>query len=77
MPRTGLLRADARPVRHPDRVRRFAAERVTNAALAARTARLAGHLADLGGWPADRAVVLRDAALHPIFLATGADGPWC
>ncbi|MFG1892381.1 beta-ketoacyl synthase N-terminal-like domain-containing protein, partial [Micromonospora sp. NPDC049051] len=66
MPRTDLLRplpellrtnADRRGTRiaYADSRRS-----VTHTELADRTARLAGHLADLGVWPADRVVVLLD-----------------
>ncbi|MGK5522668.1 SDR family NAD(P)-dependent oxidoreductase, partial [Micromonospora sp. URMC 107] len=49
---------------------------VTHAELAVRTARLAGHLADLGVWPADRVVVLLDgvAAVEGVLAVVRAGG---
>ncbi|MER7421103.1 AMP-binding protein, partial [Micromonospora peucetia] len=49
---------------------------VTHAELAARTARLAGHLTDLGVWPADRVVVLLDgvAAVEGVLSVVRAGG---
>ncbi|MEW2380430.1 SDR family NAD(P)-dependent oxidoreductase, partial [Micromonospora sp. NPDC047812] len=49
---------------------------VTHAELAERTARLAGHLADLGVWPADRVVVLLDgvAAVEGVLAVVRAGG---
>ncbi|MEH0974093.1 AMP-binding protein [Micromonospora sp. CPCC 205546] len=49
---------------------------VTHADLAARTAHLAGHLADPGVWPADRVVVLLDgvAAVEAVLAVVRAGG---
>ncbi|GAB1511634.1 SDR family NAD(P)-dependent oxidoreductase [Actinophytocola sp. KF-1] len=66
MPRTELLRPlpellSENASRYGERVA-FADSRraVTHAELAARTARVAGHLADLGVWPSDRVAVFTD-----------------
>ncbi|MGB3440609.1 MAG: SDR family NAD(P)-dependent oxidoreductase [Actinophytocola sp.] len=68
MPRTELLRPlpellSENASRYGERVA-FADSRrtVTHADLATRTARLAGHLTDLGVWPSDRVAVLLDGA---------------
>ncbi|MDQ3789565.1 MAG: long-chain fatty acid--CoA ligase, partial [Actinomycetota bacterium] len=66
MPRTELLRPlpellSENASRYGERIA-FADSRraVTHAELAARTARVAGHLADLGVWPSDRVAVFTD-----------------
>ncbi|MEU9510828.1 SDR family NAD(P)-dependent oxidoreductase, partial [Micromonospora sp. NPDC048170] len=70
-----LLRTAA--ARSGDRVAYADSRRgVTHGELAARTARLAGHLADLGVWPADRVVVLLDgvAAVEGVLSVVRAGG---
>jgi acyl transferase domain-containing protein/acyl-CoA synthetase (AMP-forming)/AMP-acid ligase II/acyl carrier protein len=66
MPRTELLRPlpellHENASRYGERVAFADARRaVTHADLASRTARIAGHLAELGVWPSDRVAVLAD-----------------
>ncbi|MEU7864954.1 AMP-binding protein, partial [Nonomuraea sp. NPDC049141] len=66
MPRTDLLRPlpeliQTNAAESSTRIAYVDARRgITHGELATRTARLAGHLADLGVWPADRVVVLLD-----------------
>ncbi|MER7420361.1 beta-ketoacyl synthase N-terminal-like domain-containing protein, partial [Micromonospora peucetia] len=82
MPRTDLLRPLPELLRTAaassgDRVAYADSRRgVTHAELAARTARLAGHLAHLGVWPADRVVVLLDgvAAVEGVLAVVRAGG---
>ncbi|MEH0972254.1 SDR family NAD(P)-dependent oxidoreductase [Micromonospora sp. CPCC 205546] len=82
MPRTDLLRPlpellRTNADRSGNRVAYADSRRsVTHADLAARTARLAGHLADLGVWPADRVVVLLDgvAAVEAVLAVVRAGG---
>ncbi|HEY0449294.1 SDR family NAD(P)-dependent oxidoreductase, partial [Actinophytocola sp.] len=80
MPRTDLLRPLPELLR--SNARRFAARvafadarrSVTHAGLAERTARIAGHLADLGVWPSDRVAVFLDGvtAVESILAITRA-----
>ncbi|WP_433390795.1 SDR family NAD(P)-dependent oxidoreductase [Micromonospora sp. KLBMP9576] len=82
MPRTDLLRPlpellRTNAARSGARVAYADARRsVTHDELATRTARLAGHLADLGVWPADRVAVLLDgvAAVESILAVVRAGG---
>ncbi|MEV4467463.1 SDR family NAD(P)-dependent oxidoreductase [Micromonospora echinofusca] len=82
MPRTDLLRPlpellRTAAARSGDRIAYADSRRgVTHGELAARTARLAGHLADLGVWPADRVVVLLDgvAAVEGVLAVVRAGG---
>ncbi|MEU6076600.1 SDR family NAD(P)-dependent oxidoreductase [Micromonospora sp. NPDC047074] len=82
MPRTDLLRPlpellQTAAARSGDRIAYADSRRsVTHGELAARTARLAGHLADLGVWPTDRVVVLLDgvAAVEGVLSAVRAGG---
>jgi acyl transferase domain-containing protein/acyl-CoA synthetase (AMP-forming)/AMP-acid ligase II/acyl carrier protein len=82
MPRTELLRPlpellRENASRYGERVA-FADSRraVTHADLATRTARIAGHLADLGVWPSDRVAVLADGvtAVESIVAISRAGG---
>ncbi|MEH1101795.1 SDR family NAD(P)-dependent oxidoreductase [Micromonospora sp. CPCC 205561] len=82
MPRTDLLRPlpellRANAARFGARTAYADSRRgVSHGELAARTARLAGHLADLGLWPTDRVVVLLDgvAALEGVLSVVRASG---
>ncbi|MGC4766977.1 SDR family NAD(P)-dependent oxidoreductase [Micromonospora sp. DT46] len=82
MPRTDLLRPLPELLRtNADRSGNQVAyadsrRNVTHAELEIRTARLAGHLADLGVWPADRVVVLLDGvtAVEGVLAVVRAGG---
>uniref|UniRef100_UPI00281282A4 SDR family NAD(P)-dependent oxidoreductase n=1 Tax=Saccharothrix sp. TaxID=1873460 RepID=UPI00281282A4 len=82
MPRTDLLRPlpellRSNAGRSGSRTAYADARRsVTHAELDARTARLAGHLADLGVWPSDRVVVLLDgvSAVEAVLAVVRAGG---
>ncbi|MEU4380149.1 SDR family NAD(P)-dependent oxidoreductase [Micromonospora echinofusca] len=82
MPRTDLLRPlpeliQTNAAESSTRIAYVDARRgITHGELATRTARLAGHLADLGVWPADRVVVLLDgvAAVEGVLAVVRAGG---